>query len=59
MTKQGVRDLDVIYGKVKPGKVLEIPKNQLCNHKKTKRNSIGDTICLQCGTVWDYSGNEY
>jgi hypothetical protein len=59
MTRQGVRDLDALYGKPKPAKIFDVPQNQLCDHSRTKRIGNGDTMCLACGTMWDWDGNEY
>lgn len=60
LTKQGVRNLDTIPSKSKGIKLPEPPKNQFCKHVNSKKNQLtGDVECLDCGTLWDWNGNEY
>ena len=59
-TKQGVRDLDAVYGKVKAGKKVELPVSQFCNHPNMKHNHLtGDQWCPDCKRQWDWDGKEY
>jgi hypothetical protein len=56
MTKQGVRDLNVLSGQSR-GRVLTMPPAGalLCHHPKRKLISHDDgaTECGSCGQVWE------
>lgn len=61
LTRQGVRDLDDIPSKPK-GVKLDKPPVKLvafCKHVRTKSLDSGDTLCLDCDTLWDWDGDPY
>lgn len=54
LTRQGLRNLDVLLPKVKSrGRVLDLPpdlqpKRELCLHKETHRLASGVSVCADC-----------
>ena len=54
MTKQGVRNLDVIYGRVKSRPVDLPPASFMCKHKsvRTTTSLYESTVCNDCGAEW-------
>lgn len=60
LTKQGVRDLDAKFGRVKRPKADDPPKQAfVCHHARVRRLDSGDTYCLDCPTTWDWNGMPY
>lgn len=61
LTKQGVRDLNSIPSKPKGVKLDPPPKKleAFCKHARTKTLESGDSMCLDCDTIWDWNGEPY
>jgi hypothetical protein len=55
LTKQGVRNLDILPGKSAGRKLDAIPQDaQVCEHKNIKQNFLhGFTYCADCSFQWD------
>jgi hypothetical protein len=53
LTKQGVRDLDAVFGRAKVRKTELPPASFMCNHKNKIAKRRGVEICKDCGTVWE------
>lgn len=61
LTKQGVRDLNHLPGKT-VGEKLEVPPIVIdCKCPSNRRVQIfsGDTLCKDCGKMWDWNGKSY
>lgn len=53
LTKQGVRDLDAVFGRAKNRKVELPPVSFMCNHKNKIAKNRRVEVCKDCGTVWE------
>lgn len=62
MTRQGVRDLDAKFGRIKKKPEQDVPREALvCAHPRAKirRETNGDEYCSACGQTWDWNGDPY
>jgi hypothetical protein len=51
LTKQGVKNLDMLFPRKSVGRKLELPPGQLagCKHSRMRVDADGDSICPDCG----------
>jgi hypothetical protein len=61
LTRQGVRDLDIKYGKRERPLPMEAPPKEslVCLHPRVRNLNSGDTACLDCDALWDWNGVLY
>ena len=54
LTRQGVRDLDAVYGRPKGRKAELPPVSFMCKHENKVVKKRGSTeICKDCGSTWE------